>query len=135
MKLTVFYDGQFWVGVLEEVIDEKLKAVRYVFGSEPYDWDVMNFVNQRMLSCISRAGKSIDVKIPVRPSNPKKLAREAAREVQRVGISTFAQEAIKKEHEALKLEHKVISKQLRQDFEKSKRDKRVQKTKEKKRGH
>ncbi|MBP2652190.1 MAG: hypothetical protein H6Q74_3015 [Firmicutes bacterium] len=58
MKLTVFYDGQFWVGVLEEVIDEKLKAVRYVFGSEPYDWDVMNFVNQRMLSWISRAGEA-----------------------------------------------------------------------------
>jgi len=135
MKLTVFYDGQFWVGVLEEVIDEKLKAVRYVFGSEPYDWDVMNFVNQRMLSWISRAGNSIDVKMTVRPLNPKRLAREAAKEVKRVGVSTFAQEAIKKDREALKIEHKVISKQLRLVLEKSKRDKKVHKNKEKKRGH
>ncbi|MBP2666451.1 MAG: hypothetical protein H6Q76_1431 [Firmicutes bacterium] len=135
MKLTVFYDGQFWVGVFEEIIGEKLKAVRYVFGSEPYDYNVMNFVNQRMLSYISRAGNSIDAKIPVRPSNPKRLARETAKEVKRVGVSTFAQEAIKKDREALIIEHKVLSKQLRQDWEKSKRDKKVQKNKEKKRGH
>ncbi|MBP2652189.1 MAG: hypothetical protein H6Q74_3014 [Firmicutes bacterium] len=55
--------------------------------------------------------------------------------MKRVGVSTFAQEAIKKDREALKIEHKVISKQLRLVLEKSKRDKKVHKNKEKKRGH
>ncbi len=37
MKLTVYHDGQFWVGVVEEVVNGKLKAGRYLFGSEPKD--------------------------------------------------------------------------------------------------
>ncbi len=28
MKLTVYYDGQFWVGVIEVVNDGKLRAIR-----------------------------------------------------------------------------------------------------------
>lgn len=135
MKLTVFFDGQFWVGVLEEAVDGKLTAVRHVFGPEPYDWDVMDFVNQNMVSCVERAGCGISVTLPVRPSNPKRLARAAAQEVKRVGVSTVAQAAMKKDHEALKLERKVLSKQSRQAEEKSRRDKKVQKAKEKKRGH
>lgn len=135
MKLTVFYDGQFWVGVVEELIDGKLKAVRYVFGPEPYDWDVMKFVNHKMLLCISRTSNSVDVKIPVRPSNPKRLAREAAKEMKQIGISTFAQDAIKKEREALKNEHKIVLKRLSQEVEKYKREKKEEKNKKKKRGH
>lgn len=34
MKLTVFFDGQFWIGVVEEVYVGKLKAGKYPFGSE-----------------------------------------------------------------------------------------------------
>lgn len=32
MKLTVYYDGQFWVGVIEVVNDGKLRAIRHLFG-------------------------------------------------------------------------------------------------------
>jgi len=35
MKLTIYHDGQFWVGVVEVERDGKLKAWRRVFGSEP----------------------------------------------------------------------------------------------------
>jgi len=135
MKLTVYHDGQYWVGILEELVDEKLKAVRYLFGTEPYDWDVLNFVNKRMLSFISRANTTIKVKVPVRLSNPKRLAREAAKEIHKNGISTFAQDAIKKDYELHKVKQAVISKQQRQELEIYKRTIKTQKAKEKKRGH
>lgn len=83
MKLTVYYDGQFWVGVLEELDGGRLKAVRHIFGSEPYDWDIMNFINKQMLSCLEKANANVEVAAPIRPANPKKLAREVAKEAKK----------------------------------------------------
>ncbi|MBP2642998.1 MAG: hypothetical protein H6Q67_885 [Firmicutes bacterium] len=135
MKLTVYHDGQFWVGVLEEAADGKLRAARYIFGSEPYDWDVMKFVKLHMLSCLDAANANVETKIPIRPSNPKRLARQVAKEVKIAGVSTFAQEAIKKDFELRKSNRQELSKQLRHDLANYKRTLKVQKKKEKKRGH
>lgn len=33
--LTVYHDGQFWVGVFERVEEGRLSARRVVFGTEP----------------------------------------------------------------------------------------------------
>ncbi|MEK4180200.1 DUF2992 family protein [Aeribacillus sp. FSL K6-1121] len=55
MKLTVFYDGQFWIGVVEQKEGEALKAVRYVFRPEPKDDEVLTFANGPMLSFIVTA--------------------------------------------------------------------------------
>lgn len=135
MKLTVYHDGQYWVGVLEELVGKKLRAVRYLFGSEPYDYDVLSFVNKQMLSYISQANANIEVKVPVRPSNPKRLEREAAKETSKVGISTFAQEAIKKDYATRKSGQLIVSKQRRKELDMHKRVIKIQKAKEKKRGH
>ena len=44
MKLTVFHDGQYWVGVLEEQFQGKLRAAKYMFGGEPKDEEILQFV-------------------------------------------------------------------------------------------
>jgi hypothetical protein len=44
MQLTVFFDGQFWVGVIEQHDDAGLKVARYLFGPEPTDTEVFAFV-------------------------------------------------------------------------------------------
>ena len=37
--LTVYHDGQFWVGLAEHVEDGRYGAARIVFGAEPPDED------------------------------------------------------------------------------------------------
>lgn len=52
MKLTIYYDGQFYIGLVEIVSENKLKAYRYIFGKEPKDQEVLNFVNTKLLKLI-----------------------------------------------------------------------------------
>lgn len=45
--LTVFYDGQFWVGLAERVGDGRYGAARIVFGAEPSDEEILQFVRSK----------------------------------------------------------------------------------------
>lgn len=60
MKLTVYYDGQFWIGVIEVVIEGKLRAVRHLFGKEPKDSEVFAFCSSSTFTgtVTSRSGRS-----------------------------------------------------------------------------
>ncbi|TEB15197.1 hypothetical protein Psfp_02373 [Pelotomaculum sp. FP] len=92
MKLTIYHDGQFWVGVAEQAIDGKVRAVQHIFGPEPHDEEVLKFVNQQLFQLFNQANAIIAAPRSItKKSNPKRLAREAAREVKSVGASTYAQ--------------------------------------------
>lgn len=134
MLLTVFYEGQYWVGVLESADQGKIRAARYIFGPEPCDADVLAFVNTGMIACIDAAVADVPGKLRIRRVNPKRLARVAAREMKRVGPSTFAQEALQKDYEARKTERRIVSRQCREAMAERKRTIKIQKAKEKKRG-
>lgn len=45
--LTVYFDGQFWVGMAELVEKGQLRACRIVFGAEPSNEEVLDFVLTR----------------------------------------------------------------------------------------
>lgn len=55
MKLTIYYDGQFWVGVVEVVDNGKLRAFRHLFGKEPRDSEVLEFVHNQLLNMLAQA--------------------------------------------------------------------------------
>ena len=42
--LTVYHDGQFWVGLAEHVEDGRYGAARIVFGAEPSNEEILRFV-------------------------------------------------------------------------------------------
>ena len=42
--LTVYHDGQFWVGLAEHVEDGRYGVARIVFGAEPSDEEILRFV-------------------------------------------------------------------------------------------
>ncbi len=135
MKLTVYYDGQFWVGVFEETDQTKLRACRYVFGPEPRDNDILELVNRKMLKLVSRVSKAIETEEAVlRKINPKRLARLAAAEMNQSGISTKAQQALKLEQEQRKVDQAVHSKQQKDALEERKWELKKEKAKEKHRG-
>ncbi|MDR9797779.1 YjdF family protein [Aeribacillus pallidus] len=91
MKLTVFYDGQFWIGVVEQKEGEALKAVRYVFRPEPKDDEVFAFANDPMLSLLHKCRTTTAVPLEIKKrKNPKRLQREAAKEMKTRPLSTYA---------------------------------------------
>lgn len=44
VTLTVLFEAPFWVGVVERVEDGRLSACRIVFGAEPKDYEVWEYV-------------------------------------------------------------------------------------------
>lgn len=135
MKLTVYYDGQYWVGILEEVVEAKLKAVRLVFGPEPQDGEILNFIKQQMLNLLTRAKPLVAVKLPDQKRiNPKRRARQAAKELAQKGIATAAQQALQLQLESQKQERKVLTRLEKEAFQERKREIARQKAKEKHRG-
>ena len=109
-QLTVFFDGRFWVGVLEhhelrhggDAISRAItvQAARHVFGAEPTDVELYDFLLARSGELIDRAAESPAVPASQsvgsssRRPNPKRAARQAAKEAARARPSTAAQAAL-----------------------------------------
>jgi len=136
MKLTVYFNGQYWVGVVEEQDQGKLKAARCMFGSEPQDEEILQFVRNGMCALVSRLSQEVATK-PSDPKkvSPKRMARQAAEELRRRGVSSYAQEALQLEYEKRKLERSTLSKQQRDAMKVRIREIKEKKAKEKHRGH
>ncbi|WP_152391686.1 YjdF family protein [Paenibacillus guangzhouensis] len=135
MKLTVFYDGQYWVGVVEESTEGKLRAGRLIFGAEPKDQEIIQFIYTKLLHFMDGLSEEVELRNQfTRKMNPKRLARMAAREVNANGVSTFAQAAIQLEYEKRKKEKQTLTRERREEMKVYKRDIKVQKAKEKHRG-
>ena len=41
---TLYFDGQFWVGVIERHEADRVRAVRIVFGAQPSDAEFYEFL-------------------------------------------------------------------------------------------
>lgn len=135
VKLTVYFEAPFWVGVVEEHFGNQVKAFRHVFGAEPKDAEVMEFVNTRMNPLMEQVQCGVGTETTCkRPVNPKRLARIVAREMQRHGISSQSQEALRLELESRKKERTIRSREQREALKEKKRSIRIQKRKDKHRG-
>lgn len=55
MKLTVLFDEscKFWIGVIEQKEQGRLRACRHIFGNEPKDSKVLEFVSEKMMKVMS----------------------------------------------------------------------------------
>lgn len=127
--LTIYYDGQFWVGVAEHVEDGRYGACRIVFGAEPSDEEVLRFVCEKWPSLAFRG--SLEAEPPEAPRNPKRRMREAARH----GASTRSQLALSEAREAAKRESKAERAEAKRESERERFERRRAKRKLKKRGH
>ncbi|CUB56252.1 hypothetical protein BN2127_JRS10_03617 [Bacillus subtilis] len=135
MDLTVYHDGQFFVGIITCKEKGKLYGARYIFGTEPSDEEVLIFVNGSMLAYFQHFAKcGVEVQEKQRPKNIKRIIRQAAKEVN-VNRFTKAQEAIGLSYELHKQEKKVQSKEKRETEKQRRRLIKVQKAKQKHRGH
>lgn len=84
--LTVYHDGQFWVGLAEHVEDGRYGAARIVFGAEPSDEEILQFVVGKWEKLSFFGDKATETSKPAK--NPKRRAREAAKALKRPAAST-----------------------------------------------
>jgi len=131
--LTVYYDGQFWVGMFERVESGKLSASRIVFGAEPSNEEIGELVCKRWNQL--RFTKPVaHAEAPKSVNNPKRRQREAARELKQRGPSTKAQRALSEEREASAQQRKADARQRREQEKRQRFVQRKEKHKQKHRG-
>ena len=131
--LTVYHDGQFWVGLAEHVEDGRYGVARIVFGAEPSDEEILRFVTSEWEKLSLFGGDSAKASEPAR--NPKRRAREAAKALKRPAVSTRAQQALAAQREAMKRESAQARSQRRADEAEARFEQRKLKRKQKHRGH
>jgi hypothetical protein len=135
MRLVVYFDGQFWRALIERVDENGLSAGFYVFGGEPKDGEILQFVNHKILSIINNQSAAIGCdERTIRKINPKRLKRQASKELNSHPVSTASQAAIQKQLETNKKESKATLKKRNEEKKEYKRMLAVEKTKEKHKG-
>lgn len=134
IKLTIYFENPFWVGVFQRIESDKIETCKIVFGVEPKDCEVYEFILKNYHNLRFSEPMSIETKVKNR-INPKKLQKEIHKSTQERGISTKSQLAIKLQQEARKIERKKISKEQRELNKKLDFERKQEKKKKKKRGH
>ena len=131
-KLIVFFEEPFWVGVFERVSDGKISVCKVTFGAEPKDYEIYDFVLKNYYRLRFSPTVATDLKEAGR--NPKRVQREARKQVQNTGIGTKSQQALKLQQEQLKAECKTVSREQREAEKQRQFELKQQKKKEKHRG-
>lgn len=131
-KLTVFFEAPFWVGVFERVSDGKLAVCKVTFGAEPKDYEVYDFVLKNYYRL--RFSPAVPTDVKEAGHNPKRVQREVRKQVQKTGIGTKSQQALKLQQEQLKTERKIVSREQREVEKQRQFELKQQKRKEKHRG-
>ena len=131
--LTVYHDGQFWVGLAEHVEDGRYGAARIVFGAEPSNEEILRFVVNKWAKLSFFGHDPAEVNKPAK--NPKRRAREASKALKRPAVSTKAQQALANQRETMKRESAQARSQRRADEAEARFEQRKLKRKQKHRGH
>ena len=109
-SITVLLDEPFWVAVYERQFGNKYEACKIIFGAEPKDYEVYDY----WLANCDKLQFSQPIKIEKteeRKTNPKRVQREINHQLQKKGIGTKAQQALKAQHEQVKIERKTQSRE------------------------
>ncbi|MBU3169938.1 YjdF family protein [Clostridium estertheticum] len=134
IKLTVFFEGMFWVGVFERISAKKYEVSKVVFGSEPKDYELYDFILKEF--CNLRFSNSLSIKeFKDKKINPKKLQKQIKKQTENNGIGTKAQLAMKLQQESNIVERKKNSKDENEQEKERQFAMHELKKKEKHRGH
>ncbi len=130
---TVFFEEPFWCGVYQRQEGNRLEVARVVFGPEPKDYEVQAFFLQNWKRL--RFGKTKGVKITAERKNPKRMQREARKQMSEKGVGTKAQQALAALREEQKTERKARTKEEKLAEAERKFQQRQAKRREKHKGH
>ena len=135
-SLTVYFDDPFWVGVFERETEGRLAISRVVFGAEPTDNEIYLFILTRYRALeFKTANVKEDKPKDIMKVGFKKRQRLASKELEKKGISTRSQEAMKKIIESGKEEKRLETKEEREEEKRRRFEQKQEKKKEKHKGH
>ena len=132
-KLTVFFEDPFWVGVFEHIEDGKLSVAKVTFGAEPKDYEVQEYIQKFYYSL--QFSPAVATVVKEIKGNPKRMQRNAKRQLQENGIGTKSQQALKMQQEQNKQERKLRSRERKEAAEIQMFELKQQKKREKHKGH
>lgn len=132
-RLTVCFEPPFWVGFYERAWKGRYEVCKLVFGAEPKDYEVYEFLLKHWSDFQFSPSMQGDVGSE-RARNPKRMQRSIHRELQQ-GIGTKAQQALKLQQAQRKQERKCASQETREQKALRRFALRQQKRKAKHKGH
>ena len=132
-KLTVYFEEPFWVGIFERIEDGKLSVSKVTFGAEPKDYEVQEYVQKYYFSL--KFSPAVDTVVKDIKRNPKRMQREAKKQMQEIGIGTKSQQALKLQQEQNKQERKLRSQEKKEAEKLRMFELKQQKKREKHKGH
>ena len=133
VKLTVYFEEPFWIGVFERIEDGKLSVAKVTFGAEPKDYEVQEYIRKHYSSL--KFSPAVDTVVKDMKRNPKRMQREAKKQMQETVIGTKSQQALKLQQEQNKQEHKEKSRKKKEAEEQRMFELKQQKKREKHKGH
>lgn len=134
IKLTVFFDGVFWCGLFENTYGEKYEVSKVVFGAEPKDSEIYQFILKNFYK-VKFSDPLLIEEVKEKKINPKRQQRQIKKEVKNKEIGTKAQIAMKKQHESTKRTRRIFVKAKKEEEKKKKFELKQKKKKIKHRGH
>ena len=136
MRLTVLFNDPYWIGVLEVERDHCLYAATHIFGPEPSDQVVYEFVSRDLLALQARMTLGVPIEASrERHTSPKRVQREVRKQVAQQGIASKAQEAMRLQIEQDKQSRHQTSREQREAVREHKREIARARAKAKHRGH
>lgn len=137
IKATIFFEDQYWVGTFERTDKEGYAAARHIFGAEPTDSEVYDFVLKHYHEL--QFGELKAFQLQIKRGNPKRLQREVRKEMERLKEtmrpSTLAQDYMREEQEKKKRAKRNACKEKKQARKDTQFSLKQQKKKDKHRGH
>ena len=127
-KLTVFFEEPFWVGIFERIENGKLSVAKVTFGAEPKDCEVQEYIQKWYFSL--KFSPVVETVVKDIKRNPKRMQREAKKQMLEIGIGTKSQQALKLQQERKEKRRKKKEAEEQRMFELKQRQKR-----EKRKGH
>jgi len=132
-KLTVYFEEPFWVGVFERIESGKLSVAKVTFGAEPKDYEIQEYIQRYYFSL--KFSPAVETVVKETKRNPKRIQREAKKQMKETGIGTKSQQALKLQQEQNKQERKVRSREKKEADELRMFELKQQKKREKHKGH
>ncbi len=136
MTLTIYFDGQFWIGIVEMYENNKLKVCKHTFRTEPKDSEILDFIFHDMIPLLNNTSgiKNSNDNKKTKAINPKRLIRLTVKELKNQGVSNKSFEALRIELEQKKKMKQSMTRQKKEEIKERKRQIKIQKRKEKHRG-
>ncbi len=132
VRLTVYFDDPFWAGLFEKVSDGRLSASRVVFGAEPRDQEVWEFILRHYHEL--EFSPAVEAGVRQSADSPKRRQRSASKLLTSPAVGTKSQRALALQRESMKSLKKQAENKLLRDDRQQKYELRQQKQKDKHRG-